>query len=510
MIVLPCVLFGNFELQAATAANAYVTVSCSTYGVEDIVPVGADFYITTRNVSKPSFRADIRVKANSPYYLVKPGGGRMNLGIGESDEYRVRDESGNEDEFSGHVYVLKLDIEPAETNVCWKSTICTLKLTNDSFPGGTAEWTSSPAGISGSGRSITFNPNALAAGVYTVTAKSGIVPEYYDSCNVTIDLVVEVSDICILSPAIGHGWPYDPVWHDPEWMLSVNGENAEQSATDADAASISYALSKDARDVEVYLYKDLFGPINQLVQLTGGTKRKGVNSISGWWMISSEDNGEYFAKVVASGCHNDEISRGESSLCKIERRDYFTATAPNTVSSVGMWKIFKYTRAVAESLVLVESTVILTIGHYYLAPARMTISTAISLGFVENIFSRLVFGSFVPDWINDGNSVYMYGPWMVTQYWWDSDAAAYVTGDPGTGVAATWSVSCSEVFHSSVATPPPTSGVTPLHIEFHNNYTDDAFSEEEMRKTPWAPGLNHNAYGLKAPQLMPVSHQGGE
>lgn len=190
MIVLPCVLFGNFELQAATATNAYVTVSCSTYGVEDVVPVGADFYITTRNVSKPSFRADISVKANSPYYLVKPGGGRMNLGIGESDEYRVRDESGNEDEFSGHVYVLKLDIEPAETNVCWKSTSCTLKLTDDSYPGGTAEWTSSPAGISGRGNSITFNPNALSAGVYTVTARSGAVVSYTDTCTVRVVKIV--------------------------------------------------------------------------------------------------------------------------------------------------------------------------------------------------------------------------------------------------------------------------------------------------------------------------------
>ncbi len=72
------------DAQAATAANAYVTVSSSTYGVEDIVPVGADFFITTRNVSRLSFRADIRVKANRPYYLVKPSNGRMTLGIGES------------------------------------------------------------------------------------------------------------------------------------------------------------------------------------------------------------------------------------------------------------------------------------------------------------------------------------------------------------------------------------------------------------------------------------------
>jgi hypothetical protein len=172
------------DAQAVTAANAYVTVSSSTYGVEDIVPVGADFYVTTRNVGKSSFRADISVKANSPYYLVIPANGRINLGIGESGLYRVKDESGNEDVFSGRVYVLKLDIEPAETNVCWKSTSCTLKLTDDSYPGGTAEWTSSPAGISGSGDSIAFSPNALKAGVYTVTARSGIVTNYADTCIV--------------------------------------------------------------------------------------------------------------------------------------------------------------------------------------------------------------------------------------------------------------------------------------------------------------------------------------
>ena len=174
------------DAQAVTAANAYVTVSCSTYGVEDIVPVGADFYVTTRNVGKSSFRADISVKANSPYYLVIPANGRMNFGIGESGLYRVKDESGNEDVFSGRVYVLKLDIEPDETNVCWKASSCTLKLTDDSYPGSEAVWSSIPDGISGRGNSITFSPNALTAGEYTVTARSEIVASYTDTCIVRV------------------------------------------------------------------------------------------------------------------------------------------------------------------------------------------------------------------------------------------------------------------------------------------------------------------------------------
>ena len=226
--------------------------------------------------------------------------------------------------------------------------------------------------------------------------------------------------------------------------------------------------------------------------------------------IGSGMNRNYFAKVVVSGCHGDEIGRGESDLCEIERRDYFTATAPNAVTSVGVWRILKHTRAMAETLVSIEGSTLLTIGSYYLIPVSMTIAEAVLLGVVEDVGAQLMFGSLIPDWINDGNSVYMYGPWTVSQYWWDSDAAAYVTGDPGTGVEATWSVSCSEVFHSSVAIPPSASGVTPLHVEFHNHYTDDAFSEEEMEKTPWSSGLNNNAYGLKAPLLRPVSRQGGE
>lgn len=171
---------------AASGQNAYVTVSCAAAGTEDVVPKGADFYVTTRGVDAANFCADIEVKAHSPYYLVSPEDGRLRCRIGGGGGYEVRDESGTEDSFSGSVEVLKLDIEPEETNICWKSTSCTLKLTRDSHPGGAAVWLSSPAGISGQGNSVTFNPNALLPGVYTVTARSGAVEDYKDTCIVRI------------------------------------------------------------------------------------------------------------------------------------------------------------------------------------------------------------------------------------------------------------------------------------------------------------------------------------
>lgn len=62
----------------------------------------------------------------------------------------------------------------------------TLNLTPDSAPGGEAVWSSEPAGISGTGSSMTFDPCSLAPGVYTVTARSSIVPSYYDTCVVRV------------------------------------------------------------------------------------------------------------------------------------------------------------------------------------------------------------------------------------------------------------------------------------------------------------------------------------
>ncbi len=75
---------------------------------------------------------------------------------------------------------------PTVTNVNWNSKSCRLSLTRDSYPGGTAVWSSVPEGISGRGNAITFNPNSLDPGEYVVTARSGIVSTYFDTCTVRV------------------------------------------------------------------------------------------------------------------------------------------------------------------------------------------------------------------------------------------------------------------------------------------------------------------------------------
>ena len=181
---------------AISAENQYVVVTCDTQGVEAIVPVDVDFYITTRSVGSPPFEADVSVAAKYPWRRLLPPGGRTELEIGEWDIYKVEDETGLEDDVEGRIYVLKLDIEQSETNVCWKSSSVTLNLTQDSAPGGEAVWSSKPAGISGTGSSITFNPSSLAPGEYIVTARSSTVSSYSDICKVRI-VKVDVSDSII-------------------------------------------------------------------------------------------------------------------------------------------------------------------------------------------------------------------------------------------------------------------------------------------------------------------------
>lgn len=184
---------------ALSASNGYVTVSCDTAGVEDIVAIDVDFYITTRGVSAPDFVAGVGVSADLPWKLVEPASGSLELGIGESGSYRVEDETGKEDEAGGNISVLKLDIEQTETNVCWKSSGVTLNLTADSVPGGTAIWSSQPEGIRGSGSIITFNPSGLTPGAYVVTATSGIVPSYSDICVVRVikvDIEPTETNVC--------------------------------------------------------------------------------------------------------------------------------------------------------------------------------------------------------------------------------------------------------------------------------------------------------------------------
>ncbi len=91
---------------------------------------------------------------------------------------------------SATITVVKVDIAPAETNLCWTTQSATLNLTSDSFPGGPVEWTVAPStGLSinsSDNTSFTFSPTNSTSGTYTVTAKSLMVASHLDTCTVNI------------------------------------------------------------------------------------------------------------------------------------------------------------------------------------------------------------------------------------------------------------------------------------------------------------------------------------
>ena len=107
--------------------------------------------------------ADVNVAAKKPWGLIKPESGELEIRIGKHGAYKVEDETGAEDAVTGRIYVLKLDIEQTAVGNDSKPNSLTLKLTSDSAPGGTAQWSSQPAGISGNGNNVTFNPKKTCA-----------------------------------------------------------------------------------------------------------------------------------------------------------------------------------------------------------------------------------------------------------------------------------------------------------------------------------------------------------
>jgi hypothetical protein len=90
------------------------------------------------------------------------------------------------------VRVLKVDIEPTETNTCRHETFATVKLKTDCYwgsdAGGSINWSSSPAGLSGSGsgNTFTFNPSNSTPTSYVVTAQSSLLANCFDTCTVRV------------------------------------------------------------------------------------------------------------------------------------------------------------------------------------------------------------------------------------------------------------------------------------------------------------------------------------
>ena len=320
---------------------------------------------------------------------------------------------------------------------------------------------------------------------------------------------IEVSNVSLLSPAADGSWPYDPVWHDTDWAATVDGSLAVACANDTDQASVEYELSKIASIVHIEIYKDIFGPSNPLLQSTSGTTAKGTNTVAGCWDIDSEDIDDYFATVKAQGINASDAHSENSPNVDIRRRDIYTADSVSPMASSSVDNVWQYTATVHSLLVGAGYTTTFSIGSWYTCAylGASSVWAAIISGNAGLIFAAIMPGTTAPPWMAAENWVYHFGPWEITQYWWDSSTATYQFGFyPGIGVWTQWNISAVEIYHNSITVCPPPAGAAPLLTRFHNHFTDAGFSEAEMIKTPWDAGmLDENAYGLLSPDFSPAA-----
>ncbi len=231
--IVSCVQHTN----AASAENLFVRVVSSTPEVVRIVDFGNDFYVIVTNGNR-KIKPKLSIQPLLPWILVKPHSSLPTVDIGSTLSYRVKEDSGSEDGSGGSVKVVKLDIEQSEVNVCHKKTSCSLNLTSDSDPKDSVNWSSVPAGISGRGGSITFNPSSLAAGEYTVKAQSELDSDIRDYCTVRI-VSIEFKDVPF---ALARGGTCRAEAHEVVCRVSVVPENF---------SPVTYTISGESHGAQI-------------------------------------------------------------------------------------------------------------------------------------------------------------------------------------------------------------------------------------------------------------------
>lgn len=102
-------------------------------------------------------------------------------------------------EDSATITIVKVDIAQAATNILWTTPSMALGLSDDSYPGGSVDWSVSPSGLpftSSGGTSITCFPSNGVPGQYTVKALSIPPVLYQDICTVNVLKVMSLEAGC--------------------------------------------------------------------------------------------------------------------------------------------------------------------------------------------------------------------------------------------------------------------------------------------------------------------------
>jgi hypothetical protein len=176
------------------------------------------------------------------------------------------------------VRVVKVDIVPAETNVCWTTQSATLALTSDSNPGGSVDWSVEPASglevTASDNASFSFSPTNSTPGAYTVTAASSLLPDCKDECVVRIvkatlkklEFTSDHNVICNGTTVTIAGSRFPDVEWDLTVVPPVNAAITHTAGINATNV-ISLTLSLDAEGI----------PVNTAYTLTGSSSENALN-----------------------------------------------------------------------------------------------------------------------------------------------------------------------------------------------------------------------------------------
>ena len=218
---------------------------------------------------------------------------------------------------------------------------------------------------------------------------------------------LEVS-VQLNSPAEGGGWPYDPVWNDPEWKPTVDGSLAKQCAADTDDALVIYTLSRDAKLVITDIYQSGLFPFldDEVAWVPHCSAAEGVHT-NVWGMLPSLGEEKYYAKVTATEAETWEPRPAKSNKGEVVRECYYESTASDDMV-VGEYVI---TDEQVESLQtsLTASGFILGTA---LAPANWLVGTISGLGWWKL--------TSLPSWYKGGTQI-SNAYWTVSRYEWDGD-----------------------------------------------------------------------------------------
>lgn len=135
---------------------------------------------------------------------------------------------------------------------------------------------------------------------------------------------LEITDVQFLSPNTkkNGAWPYDPIWDDDDWKVTVDGRLAKDCAEDADDATVKYTLSRDAEKVDIefrdgkWSWSDTVGSIKDAARASGVQEEM-------WAMPNNLKPAIYYAKVVAIEAETDEKRTAMSNGGELRRECYY-------------------------------------------------------------------------------------------------------------------------------------------------------------------------------------------